>query len=74
MKMKRRQNLRESKAEAKGVIKMKKMLSAKIQDQQEDIIKAIQDSISKKDEEKQEESKAISEVPENKKSKKQPEV
>lgn len=48
MKMKRRANLREQKTESKNIVKMKKTLSNQIQDQQDEIIKAIQESISTK--------------------------
>lgn len=45
MKMRKRQNLRDQKSETKKMLHMKKMLSERMQDQQEDIIKAIQESI-----------------------------
>lgn len=50
MKMRKRQNVREQKAESKSILKMKQMLSERIKDQQEDIIKAIQEGLAKRDE------------------------
>jgi hypothetical protein len=54
MKMRRRQNMREKKQEVKGMIKMKRLFGDKLTDQQEDIMKLIQESTVK-----QEEAKAI---------------
>jgi hypothetical protein len=61
MKMRKRANLREQKAESKSIIKMKHLLSEKIKDQQEDIIKAIQQDLAKKEENQTNPAKAVTE-------------
>ena len=58
MKMKRRQNLRETKKETKNIIKMKKMMGHTLQENQDSILQAIQAQITPLKKEK-EETKAI---------------
>lgn len=51
MKMKRRQNMREQKAEVKDMVRMKRMMSDKLADKQEEVIKAIMENEKMKKEE-----------------------